>query len=128
MAGDQPKLSIDNSNGVSTTQEAEEAKATQKSEDKPVNSTKRTSKPGPAVKPTSERLAESVHLVTQLAGVGVGSTHPHMVAFRAILNRWIREEDFAYNDHVDFIAYGRRGDLVLPRVKGHVASLRLRSI
>jgi hypothetical protein len=73
-------------------------------------------------------MAESVYLVKQLADVGIGNTHPHMKAFRDILNRWIREPDYSYSGRVDFSSYGRRGDLVLPRMPGHVASMRLRSI
>lgn len=119
-------LNSSNNNGVSTTEKeavTQEAKAKGQ-----VKASGRAAKPTPPPKPTSERLAESVHLVTQLADVGIGKTHPHMVAFRAILNRWIREEDYSYNGRVDFDAYGRRGDLVLPSVKGHVAGLRLRAI
>ncbi len=82
----------------------------------------------PAFKSTSERMAESVYLVKQLTDVGIGNTHPHMKAFREVLNRWIREPDYSYSGRVDFSSYGRRGDLVLPRGIGHVASLRLRSI
>lgn len=104
--------SLDNSNGsVSSPEKA--------------NKITKQAKP---TKPTSERMAESVHLVTQLADVGIGKTHPHMIALREILNRWIREPDFCYNGRVDFDAYGRRGDLILPRTPGHVASIRLRAI
>jgi hypothetical protein len=79
-------------------------------------------------KSTSERVAESVHLVKQLADVGISNTHPHMKAFRQLLGQWVREEDFSYSGRVDFDAYGRRGDLVLPRAPGAVSSLRLRAL
>ena len=106
--------SLDNSNGnVTETMQTKQ---------------KNAKKTPPPPKPTSERMAESVHLVTQLADVGIGKTHPHMIALRDILNKWIRDPEFSYNGRVDFDAYGRRGDLILPRTPGHVASIRLRAI
>ena len=118
--------SLDNSNGSTTAEKtaATTTTTTQISESKP---TKPNRAPA-AYKSTSERMAESVYLVKQLADVGIGNTHPHMKAFRDILNRWIREPDYAYSGRIDFSSYGRRGDLVLPRANGHVASLRLRTI
>jgi hypothetical protein len=124
--------SLDNSikDGSATTKEetpteTKETPKTSKSE-----STKPSSRRGAAAdfKSTSERMAESVYLVKQLTDVGIGNTHPHMKAFREVLNRWIREPDYSYSGRIDFSSYGRRGDLVLPRGVGHVASLRLRSI
>ena len=117
--------SLDNSNGCATTKEA--AAAAQKTSASESQSTKPSRRPT-VYKSASERMAESVYLVKQLTDVGISSTHPHMKPFRDLLNRWIREPDYSYNGRVDFDAYGRRGDLVLPRVPGHVASMRLRSI
>jgi hypothetical protein len=113
--------SLDNSNGSVPPPAAVVSEKSQKTSNK-------VAKPAKPTKPTSERMAESIHLVTQLADVGIGKTHPHMIAFREILNKWIREPDFSYNGRVDFDAYGRRGDLILPRTPGHVASIRLRAL
>jgi hypothetical protein len=114
--------SLDNSNG-SVPPPAEVV-----SENSQKASNNKVAKPAKPAKPTSERMAESVHLVKQLADVGIGKTHPHMIALREILNKWIRDPEYSYNGRVDFDAYGRRGDLILPRVPGHVASIRLRAI
>ena len=118
--------SLDNSNGSTTTKESPTATTTttQTGQSKPTKPNRAPT----TYKSTSERMAESVYLVKQLADVGIGNTHPHMKAFRDILNCWIREPDYSYSGRVDFSSYGRRGDLVLPRMPGHVASMRLRSI
>lgn len=72
------------------------------------------------VKPTSERLKESMEILKQIQELGISDTDPGYKALSAKFNDWIRGGE-PFQGHVDFQRWNRRAKVLLPTKPGAIA-------
>jgi hypothetical protein len=87
-----------------------------------------TEKKAKAFKATTERVRESINLITQLVEYGIPANHYHIAELRELFNKWIRDPEFSYSGKLNFEAFSKKVDLVLPRAVGAQATLHLRKV
>jgi hypothetical protein len=80
-----------------------------------------------AFKATTERVRESINLITQLVDYGIPANHYHIAELRELFNKWIRDPEYSFTGKIAFEAFDKKVDLVLPRSVGAQATLHLRS-
>ena len=81
-----------------------------------------------ALKPVSEKVSESISLIRQLVDYGIPEGHYHLTELRELFNKWIRDPEFSYSGKLDFEAFSKKLDLVLPRLAGRSATVHLRAV
>ena len=81
-----------------------------------------------ARKPVSEKVSESISLIRQLVDYGIPEGHYHLTELRELFNKWIRDPEFSYSGKLDFEAFSKKVDLVLPRLAGRSATVHLRAV
>ena len=86
-----------------------------------------TEKKAKAFKATTERVRESINLITQLVDYGIPAGHYHLAELREYFNNWIRDPEYSFTGKIAFEAFNKKVDLVLPRAVGAQATLHLRS-
>lgn len=67
----------------------------------------------PAAKTLSEKLAETVKILSKLKEMGVVDTEPGYVLTKQVLEEWMRGSE-SCTETIEFPRYGRRLELVLP--------------
>ena len=87
-----------------------------------------TEKKTKALKPVSEKVSESISLIRQLVDYGIPEGHYHLTELREIFNKWIRDPEYSYSGKLDFEAFSKKLDLVLPRLAGRSATVHLRAV
>ncbi len=80
-----------------------------------------------AFKATTERVRESINLITQLVEYGIPADHYHLAELRELFNKWIRDPEYSFMGKLSFEAFDKKLDVVLPRAAGAQASVYLRS-
>lgn len=90
---------------------------------------KKTSAPKAlARKPVSEKVSESIYLIRQLVDYGIPEGHYHLTELRELFNKWIRDPEFTFVGKLDFEAFGKKAEVMLPRVPGKAATVHLRAV
>jgi hypothetical protein len=84
--------------------------------------------PQVARKPVSEKVSESIHLIRQLVDYGIPEGHYHLAELRELFNKWIRDPEFTFAGKLDFEAFSKKVEVMLPRVPGKAATLHLRAV
>jgi hypothetical protein len=77
------------------------------------------SQPKP-VKPTAERISESMNILNKLQELGIPNTDPGYKELSGHCNAWIKGGD-AWVGHVDFHRWNRRAKLLLPTKPNAIA-------
>lgn len=72
------------------------------------------------VKPTSERISESMTILNKLQELGIHPTDPSYKELSGHFNTWIKGGD-AWVGHVDFYRWNRRAKVLLPIKPGTIA-------
>lgn len=72
------------------------------------------------VKPTTERLQESMTILQKLQDLGIPSTDPSYKELSTHFNTWIKGGE-AWVGNVDFYRWNRRAKVLLPTKPGTVA-------
>ncbi len=80
-----------------------------------------------AFKATTERVRESINLITQLVEYGIPADHYHLAELRELFNKWIRDPEYSFMGKLSFEAFDKKLDVVLPRAAGAQASVHLKS-
>jgi hypothetical protein len=73
-----------------------------------------------SVKPTSERLSESMEILQKIKDLGIADSDPGYKALSAHFNDWIRGGE-TFVGTVDFIRWNRRAKVLLPTKPGAIA-------
>ena len=66
-------------------------------------------------KPIGERLKEGVTLLKKLRDLGIGDTDPGYKEMKVRIDEWVKGED-GWTGTVDFVRWGRRAFVILPRI------------
>lgn len=72
------------------------------------------------VKPTSERVKESMEILKKIQELGIADSDPGYKALSAHFSDWIRGGE-AFVGNVDFIRWNRRAKVLLPTKPGAIA-------
>lgn len=77
-----------------------------------------------AVKPTDERLRESMTILSRIQELGIANTDPSYKELSAKFNEWIKGGD-AWQGTIDFHRWNRRAHVLLPTKIGTIAKCDL---
>jgi len=79
-----------------------------------------------AVKPQSERIKESLHLLEQIRKTGILQTNPGYIELKEQLATWMRMGP-AWSGNIFFPDCDRNAKIVLPTLPGRTSTVHLKA-